>query len=98
MIQVDTAGRMREHLPWSGLGHRVLVLAEDEAAARSLLALPQTMNSCCLLLQKYGRAFGSVSSISRAVAESSLFTSNWIIRTVIPDLCENASGEKRALQ
>ena len=41
MIQADTAGRMREHLAWSGLGHRVLVRAEDAAAARSLLALPQ---------------------------------------------------------
>ena len=41
MIQADTAGRMREHLAWSGLGHRVLVRGEDAAAARSLLALPQ---------------------------------------------------------
>ena len=42
MIQADTAGRMREHLAWSGLGHRVLVREEDAAAARSLLALPQS--------------------------------------------------------
>ena len=41
MIQADTAGRMREHLAWSGLGHRVLVREEVAAAARSLLALPQ---------------------------------------------------------
>lgn len=41
MIQADTAGRMREHLAWSGLGHRVLVREEDAAAARSLLAVPQ---------------------------------------------------------
>ena len=41
MIQADTAGRMREHLAWSGLGHRVLVREEDAVAARSLLALPQ---------------------------------------------------------
>ncbi len=41
MIQADTAGRMREHLAWSGLGHRVLVREEDAAAARSLLGLPQ---------------------------------------------------------
>ncbi len=51
MIQADTAGRMREHLAWSGLGHRVLVREEDAAAARSLLALPQ--NNELLLLQKY---------------------------------------------
>ena len=41
MIQADTAGRMREHLAWSGLGHRVLVREEDATAARSILALPQ---------------------------------------------------------
>jgi len=41
MVQADTAGRMREHLAWSGLGHRVLVREEDAAAARSLLAVPQ---------------------------------------------------------
>src|SRR5882762_9124796 len=51
MIQADTAGRMREHLAWSGLGHRVLVREEDAAAARSLLALPQ--NDQLVLLQKY---------------------------------------------
>jgi hypothetical protein len=50
MIQADTAGRMREHLAWSGLGHRVLVREEDAAAARSLLALPQ--NDELVLLQK----------------------------------------------
>jgi hypothetical protein len=51
MIQADTAGRMREHLAWSGLGHRVLVREEDAAAARSLLALPQSDE--LVLLQKY---------------------------------------------
>jgi hypothetical protein len=51
MIQADTAGRMREHLAWSGLGHRVLVREEDAAAARSLLALPQSEE--LVLLQKY---------------------------------------------
>jgi hypothetical protein len=50
MIQADTAGRMREHLAWSGLGHRVLVREEDAAAARSLLALPQ--NDGLVLLQR----------------------------------------------
>lgn len=49
MIQTDTAGRMREQLAWSGLGHRVLVREEDAAAARSLLALPQ--NDELVLLQ-----------------------------------------------
>ena len=50
MIQADTAGRMREHLAWSGLGHRVLVREEDAAAARSLLAVPQ--NDELVLLQR----------------------------------------------
>jgi hypothetical protein len=40
MIQADTAGRMRQHLAWSGLGHRVLVREEDAAEARKLLAAP----------------------------------------------------------
>ena len=50
MIQADTAGRMREHLAWSGIGHRVLVREEDAATARSLLALPQ--NDELVLLQR----------------------------------------------
>jgi hypothetical protein len=51
MIQADTAGRMREHLAWSGLGHRLLVREEDAAAARSILCLPQSDE--LELLQKY---------------------------------------------
>jgi hypothetical protein len=54
MIQADTAGRMREHLAWSGLGHRLLVREEDAAAARSLLALPQN-NDELVLLHKSAR-------------------------------------------
>jgi hypothetical protein len=49
MLQADTAGRMRDHLAWSGMGHRVLVREEDAAAARSLLASPQ--NDDLVLLQ-----------------------------------------------
>ena len=49
MIQADTAGRMREHLAWSGLGHRVLVREEGADAARRLLAWPQ--NDQLVLLQ-----------------------------------------------
>jgi Putative prokaryotic signal transducing protein len=41
MIQADTAGRMRDHLAWSGLGHRVLVREENAAEARKLLAAPE---------------------------------------------------------
>jgi Putative prokaryotic signal transducing protein len=51
MIQADTAGRMREHLAWSGLGHRLLVREEDAAAARSILCLPQSDE--LELLQRY---------------------------------------------
>jgi hypothetical protein len=50
MIQADTAGRMREHLAWSGLGHRILVRKEDAATARSLLAVPEDREF--VLLQK----------------------------------------------
>jgi Putative prokaryotic signal transducing protein len=38
MIQADTAGRMREHLAWSGAGFKILVREEDTAAARDALA------------------------------------------------------------
>jgi hypothetical protein len=41
MLQADTAGRMRDHLAWSGLGHRVLVREEDVVEARKLLAAPE---------------------------------------------------------
>lgn len=51
MIQADTAGRMREHLAWSGLGHRLLVREEDTAVARSILYLPQSDE--LELLQRY---------------------------------------------
>ena len=51
MIQADTAGRMREHLAWSGLGHRVLVREEDAAAASNILGLPQSDE--LELLEKY---------------------------------------------
>ena len=42
---------MREHLAWSGLGHRLLVREEDAAAARSILCLPQSDE--LVLLQNY---------------------------------------------
>jgi hypothetical protein len=37
MIQADTAGGMRVHLAWSGAGFKLLVRAEDAAAAREVL-------------------------------------------------------------
>jgi hypothetical protein len=40
MIQADTAGGMRQHLAWSGLGFRVLVCEEDVAKARDVLTTP----------------------------------------------------------
>lgn len=40
MIQADTAGGMRQHLAWSGLGFRVLVREEDVTMARDLLKPP----------------------------------------------------------
>ena len=38
MTQADTAGRMREHLAWSGAGFQVWVREEDLEDARKLLA------------------------------------------------------------
>lgn len=38
MLQADTAGGMRQHLAWSGLGFRVLVCEEDAAKARDALS------------------------------------------------------------
>ena len=40
MIQADTAGGMRQHLAWSGLGFRVLVCEEEVAMARDVLTPP----------------------------------------------------------
>jgi hypothetical protein len=40
MIQADTAGGMRQHLAWSGLGFRVLVCEEEVAMARDVLNPP----------------------------------------------------------
>lgn len=36
-IQADTAGGMREHLAWSGLGLKILVREEDAEDARAVL-------------------------------------------------------------
>jgi hypothetical protein len=45
MVQADTAGRMREHLAWSGAGFKVLVREEDVTAARDVVApLPADEN------------------------------------------------------
>ena len=38
IIEADTAGRMREHLAWSGIGFRLFVRADDAEAARDFLA------------------------------------------------------------
>jgi Putative prokaryotic signal transducing protein len=40
LIQADTAGGMRPHIAWSGLGFRVLVREEDAAEARDMLKPP----------------------------------------------------------
>ena len=41
MTTADTAGRMREHLAWSGAGFQLLVREEDAADARALLSVPE---------------------------------------------------------
>jgi hypothetical protein len=70
MIQADTAGRMREHLAWSGLGHRVLVREEDVAAARSVLAFPQ--NDELVLLHKTAREI-QIGIQQRALLSAGIF-------------------------
>src|SRR5579863_7592383 len=70
MIQADTAGRMREHLAWSGLGHRVLVREEDVAAARSILAFPQ--NDELVLLHKTAREI-QIDIQQRALLSAGIF-------------------------
>lgn len=40
IIQGDTAGRMREHLAWSGAGFKILVREGDAATARDVLFSP----------------------------------------------------------
>lgn len=40
MIQADSAGGMRPHLAWASGGFKVLVRAEDVAAAREVLSPP----------------------------------------------------------
>ena len=40
IIQGDTAGRMREHLAWSGAGFKILVRKSDATRARDVLASP----------------------------------------------------------
>ncbi len=45
MIQADTAGGMRPHIAWSGLGFRVLVREEDASAAREVLTPPKEASS-----------------------------------------------------
>jgi heterodisulfide reductase subunit A-like polyferredoxin len=41
MIQSDTAGKMREHVAWSGAGFRILVREEDAPTAHDVL-IPKT--------------------------------------------------------
>jgi hypothetical protein len=50
MLQADTAGGMRHHLAWSGVGFRILVREEDAAAAREVLEHPAEV--CETLLEK----------------------------------------------
>ena len=40
MVQSDTAGGMREHLAWSGVGFKILVREEDATEAREVLTPP----------------------------------------------------------
>lgn len=55
MIQADTAGGMRPHIAWSGLGFRVLVREEDAAEARAVLKpRDQTPAGNLVAVQSFG--------------------------------------------
>jgi len=49
MVQADTAGGMRPHIAWSGLGFRVLVREEDVAEARGVLEPPEGVSAAKLV-------------------------------------------------
>ena len=51
LIQADTAGGMRQHLAWSGLGFRVLVCEENVAMARDVLNPPPDTDHVVLSLE-----------------------------------------------
>ncbi len=40
MLQADTAGRMREHLAWSGAGFHIFVREDDLPSASEILTPP----------------------------------------------------------
>lgn len=55
VVQADTAGGMRPHIAWSGLGFRVLVREEDVAEARSVLEPPEGVSAAKLVaVQSFG--------------------------------------------
>src|SRR5437870_11921248 len=55
MVQADTAGGMRPHIAWSGLGFRVLVREEDVAEARGVLEPPEGVSAAKLVaVQSFG--------------------------------------------
>ena len=62
MVQADTAGGMRPHIAWSGLGFRVLVREEDVAEARGVLEPPEGVSAAKLV----------ASSICRYIPKTSL--------------------------
>ena len=55
MIQADTAGGMRPHIAWSGLGFRLLVREQDAEEARGVLKAPdQTPADNLVAVQSFG--------------------------------------------
>src|SRR2546429_5044534 len=63
MVQADTAGGMRPHIAWSGLGFRVLVRERELAGGRGWSG-PPTGGSAAKLFP--GQTFGTSSSPGRA--------------------------------
>jgi hypothetical protein len=81
MIQADTAGGMRQHLAWSGLGFRVLVCEEDVAMARDVLKSPPDTNHVMVQIfatqDEADRAQGALLSAGFAAAVQDDSAGGW---------------------
>jgi len=84
MVQADTAGGMRPHIAWSGLGFRVLVREEDVAEARGVLEPPEGVSAAKLV------AVQSVGTLDQAeTARDTLASAG--VRAEIEDLTRSGS-------
>jgi hypothetical protein len=78
MMQADTAGGMRQHLAWSGLGFRVLVCEEDVARAHDVLEPPTDANH--LVVQTFAtqdEADGAQGALLSAGIPATIQANDW---------------------